>query len=126
VEEGLHFFSPAKKMGRDWQPYRTELLTHVMTTRKTKAKKPSKPPLAIRTFSLTTKNDSLLSEIAGTASDSLGWTVSSSAIVRALLEFAGEQGSDWLTQEIISRVEKEIATGRVWGTKKEISPTIII
>lgn len=88
-----------------------------MATRKTKAKKLSKPPLVIRTFSLTTANDTLLSEIAGTASDSLGWTVSSSAIVRALLGFVEEQSSAWTATEIISRVEKEIDTGRVWGRK---------
>jgi hypothetical protein len=91
-----------------------------MATRKPKPKKPSKPPLAIRTFALTADNDTLLSEIAGTASDALGWTISSSAVVRALLGFVGEQSSEWTAREIISRVEGEITAGRVWGTKKEI------
>ena len=94
-----------------------ELLTHFMATRKTKAKKPSKPPLVIRSFSLTTKDDALLSEIAGAASDRLGWTVSSSAVVRALLGFVGEQGSAWTVTELFPRIEQEIAAGRVWGTK---------
>ena len=88
-----------------------------MATRKPKAKKPVKPPLVIRSFSLTPKDDMLLSEIAGAASDRIGWTVSSSAVLRALLGFAGEQGSSWTAKEIVSRVEREIAAGRVWGTK---------
>lgn len=88
-----------------------------MATRKTTAKKRSKPPLVIRTFSLTADHDAVLGEIAATASDHLGWTVSSSAIVRALIGFMGEQGLSWTSREILPRIDQEISAGRVWGTK---------
>jgi hypothetical protein len=89
-----------------------------MATRKLNAKKPAKPPLVIRAFSLTTKHDTLLSEIAGAASDRLGWTISGSAVVRALLSFTDSQDSGWISQELFPRIEQEIDAGRVWGTKK--------
>jgi hypothetical protein len=89
-----------------------------MAPRKPTAKKPRKPPLAIRTFSLTPQNEESLAEIATAASDRIGWTVSNSAVVRALLSFADSQDTGWLSQELFPRIEREIAAGRVWGTKK--------
>lgn len=89
-----------------------------MATRKSKEKKQRKTPLIIRTFAITAENDESLENLAVMASDRLGWKVSSSAIMRALLAFVGEQGETWIAREILSRIEDEIAKGRVWGTKR--------
>jgi hypothetical protein len=102
----------AKKPTRN--PPTHELTTHRITATKTNLKK---PPLVIRSVTLTEANEQTLENLKQTASDMLGQTVSSSALIRALLRFAEQQPSSWGAQQLHSLIEQEIAQGRVWGTK---------
>ena len=79
---------------------------------------PKKEAFIIRSFTLTTTTDETLKRLSGEASDQLGWTVSGSAIMRALLRYAGEQPSRWASSQLFPFVEREIAGGVVWGKKK--------
>jgi hypothetical protein len=89
-----------------------------MATRKPKRKRPE-PPNVIRTHSLTPADVSTLERLGGEASDALGWTVSSSAVVRALVRHAEKQPASWEREELFPLVEKEIQSGVVWGSKKQ-------
>jgi hypothetical protein len=94
---------------------RLELLTHFMARKKTKQKKEA---FVIRSFTLTTLTEETLKRLSGEASDHLGWTVSGSAIMRALLRYTEEQPSSWASSQLFPFVEREIAGGVVWGKKK--------
>jgi hypothetical protein len=87
-----------------------------MTTRKPRRKK-VEPPNVIRTHSLTPSDVDTLERLAQDAGDALGWTVSSSAIVRALVRYVGKQGADWRQEELFPLVEAEIQSGVVWGSR---------
>ena len=90
-----------------------------MATRKTATKKTTvQKPTTIRAFSLMTANLDTLDVFAQDASDLLGWRVSSSAIVRALIRHADRRGAAWLRENILPLLEDEIAGCTVWGTKK--------
>ena len=80
--------------------------------------KPKKEPFLIRSFTLTAPTEQTLQRLSGEASDLLGWTVSSSAIMRALLRHAEQQPQDWTTSQLFPFIEREIASGVVWGKKK--------
>src|SRR5690349_5028685 len=43
------------------------------------------------------------------ASDTLGWTVSSSAVIRALIQYVGQRPSEWAAAEIRPLIEQETA-----------------
>jgi hypothetical protein len=89
-----------------------------MATRKTAKKKPPAPRLTIRSLSLTTEDATALDQLAQDASDYIGWTVSSSAIVRVLIRHADRQGIGWLKEHLAPLIEREIQGGTVWGRKK--------
>jgi len=80
--------------------------------------KPKRRPLVIRSLTLTHDADETLQRLSQNASDYLGWTVSGSAIVRALLRQAAQQSSPWMTTQLSPFIEKEISSGVVWGKKK--------
>lgn len=80
---------------------------------------PKKEPLVIRTHSLTKETDRFLQRIHQEASDVLGWTVSSSAVVRALLQIASQQPASWNTTVLFPVIDREISEGFVWGSKKK-------
>ena len=80
---------------------------------------PKKEPLVIRAHSLTRDTDRFLQQLRHEASDALGWTVSSSAIVRALLQVASQQPSSWIATALFPVIDREIAEGFVWGRKKK-------
>jgi hypothetical protein len=61
-------------------------------------------------------DEAILTRLAGDASDYIGRRVSGSAIVRALLRFADEQGTVWAREQIFTFVEQEMGTGVAWGT----------
>lgn len=86
-----------------------------MASKKTEAKKEA---FCIRSFTLTTPTDETLKRLSREASDYLGWTVSSSAIMRALLRYIEEQPSSWAVSQVFPFVEQEISSGIVWGKKK--------
>ena len=81
-------------------------------------KTPLKEPLKVYTVKLTPAAADLLLHLGQDASDALGWTVSSSAVVRALIQHAGQQSAAWATAALHPLIEQEIAAGRVWGSKK--------
>ena len=81
-------------------------------------KSPPKEPLKVYSVKLTPAAAELLLHLGQDASDALGWTVSSSAVIRALIQHAGRQPSEWAATMLYPIIEQEIAQGRVWGSKK--------
>lgn len=80
--------------------------------------KPKKEAFLIRSFTLTPTTAETLQRLSRDASDALGWTVSSSAIMRALLRYAEQQPQNWTTSHLFPFIEYEIASGIVWGKKR--------
>jgi hypothetical protein len=73
----------------------------------------------IRSLTLTPAADIALHQLGQEASDELGWKVSSSAIVRALLQQAKQQGPQWARDTLFPLIEKELESGVVWGNRKK-------
>jgi hypothetical protein len=67
---------------------------------------------------LTPVAEEILQHLSQEATDRLGWTVSSSAVIRALIQYAGQESPARVVEIIHPLIEKEIAQGRVWGSKK--------
>ena len=80
---------------------------------------PKKQPLFPRTFTLSRNDDHLLQQLSQDASDALGWTVGSSAVIRALLQYVGQQPPSWVSATLHPLIEQEIAKGLFWGSKKK-------
>ena len=76
-----------------------------------------KQPLVVRSHTLTQGADTILRQLSQNASDALGWTVGSSAIVRALLQYVEQQPAAWATATLHPLIEQEIANGLFWGRK---------
>jgi hypothetical protein len=87
-----------------------------MATRKPKV---TKQPLLIRTHTLTHNTHRALGQLSQEATDTLGWTVSNSALVRALIRYAIQQPQGWKTEALFPLVEQEIEAGTLWGSKKK-------
>jgi hypothetical protein len=81
--------------------------------------KPQKPFLVVRSHTLTREADILLQQLNQEASDALGWTVGSSAVIRALLRYVAQQPTAWASATLHPLIEKEIARGIFWGSKKK-------
>jgi hypothetical protein len=79
---------------------------------------PLKRSLFIRTHTLTEENERTLQRLSHEASDVMGWTVSNSAVVRALLRYTTQQPSSWISTTLAPLIEQEMQTGIVWGSKK--------
>jgi hypothetical protein len=88
-----------------------------MATRQKKT--PSKQPLKVQTIKITPAEEEILRHLGQEASDRLGWTISNSTIVRALIQYAGHQPPAWLALALFPPIEQEIAAGRVWGYIKK-------
>lgn len=80
---------------------------------------PQDEPLKVVSVKLTPALEQTLRRLSQETSDRLGWTVSSSAVLRALVAYAGEQPPAWTSTELHPLIEVEIAGGRVWGSKKQ-------
>ena len=80
---------------------------------------PKKHPLFPHTFTLSQDADHLLQRLSQEASDALGWTVGSSAVIRALLQYIAQQPPTWASTSLHPLIEQEIASGTFWGTKKK-------
>jgi hypothetical protein len=74
--------------------------------------------LKVVTLKLTPTGEQVLQRLGQDASDTLGWTVSSSAMLRALLAYVEQQPPSWVSSALYPFVEQEITQGRVWGSKK--------
>jgi hypothetical protein len=97
-------------------PQRDEIIIHSMA----RPKKPSiqeKPEFSIHTVSLTPDVVATLQRLSQDASDFLGRTVSSSAIVRALVRQIDQQGPP-AADALFLLIEKEMKGGVIWGKKR--------
>ena len=89
-----------------------------MAIKKTIRKKALPRPSLIRTHSLTAGDLKILQQISQDASDLLGWTVSGSAVVRALLRYADQQGEGWSRKQLFPLIENELVRGTMWGHRR--------
>jgi hypothetical protein len=87
-----------------------------MASRKTKGKK---EPLVVRSFTLTPTLDKTLKRISQDVTDYTGWTVSTSALIRALVRYAEHQGDGWAMSELFPFIEQELNAGVIWGSRKK-------
>jgi hypothetical protein len=94
-------------------------MRYYLTTMARLKKTPPAEPLKVCSVKLTLAAERTLQQISQDASDALGWTVSSSAMIRALIRQAGKQPPAWAASEVHPLIEEEIAQGRVWGSKKQ-------
>lgn len=86
-----------------------------MATRKTY---PQKEALFIRSHSLTFSTEAVLKRIRQDATDVIGRTVSTSAVERALLRYAEQQGMTWVRERLYPLIEQEMESGIHWGKIK--------
>jgi hypothetical protein len=73
----------------------------------------------IRSLTLTPVADEVLHQLGEEASDELGWKVSGSAVARALLLHAKQQGPEWARVMLFPLIERELESGVVWGNRKK-------
>jgi hypothetical protein len=92
-------------------------LRYYLTIRARTKKTAPMESLHVCTVKLTPTTRQVLSQLSQEASDRLGWTVSKSALLRALLTYAEQQPAAWVATALVPLVEQEIAHGRVWGKK---------
>jgi hypothetical protein len=85
-------------------------------------KTPPKELLYVSAIKITAADASTLDRIAQDASDSIGWSVSRSAVVRALIRSTDRQDGPWVIEQLFPLVEQEIQGGTVWGTKQRSRP----
>jgi len=90
-----------------------------MAARKKKQPVPPPPKADVRTaFVLTADTDEVLSQLRQQAKDELGRTISSSAIIRAVMTFVGNQGPLWAREQLLPLIEQELSSGVKWGKPK--------
>ena len=61
----------------------------------------------------------MLEEVSQEASEALGRTIGTSAIVRALIQYAARQPTLWVAATLFPFIQEEIESGLVWGRKKK-------
>jgi hypothetical protein len=93
-----------------------EIITHPMARTK-KSLRQERPALFPHTFTLAPDVVETLQRLCRDASDFLGRSVSSSAIVRALVRQIDQQGPP-AADALFLLVEKELKGGVMWGKKK--------
>jgi hypothetical protein len=76
------------------------------------------PHFSVRTISLAAEEVALLRRLSQEASDFLGRTTSSSAVIRALLRQIGKQGPP-AADALFVEIERELKDGVMWGNKKK-------
>ena len=85
-----------------------------------RTKKPptqEKPQFSIHTISLTDGEVKVLGRLNQEASDFLGRTISSSAVIRALLRQIGKQGPAE-ADALFIEIEEELKAGMRWGKQR--------
>jgi hypothetical protein len=78
----------------------------------------NKEPILVRSHSLTPTTETILKWLSQDASDYIGRSVSSSAVVRALARYADQQSHTWLREILFPLIEQELSTGTRWGKTK--------
>jgi hypothetical protein len=94
------------------------LLTHHIPTTKSKPKN----PFLIRSYAIAEHTEQTLEQLKQAATDAIGRPISSSAVLRALVRYLGQQPSSWIAKQIHPLLEQEIEQGRLWGTKGKTVP----
>lgn len=87
--------------------------------RKKSLPKRQRHAFVVRSLTLTPAADIALHQLDQEASDLLGWKVSSSAVTRALLLYAKQQGPTWAKDSLFPLIEKELESGVVWGNRRK-------
>jgi hypothetical protein len=77
-----------------------------------------RPAFFPRSITLTPAVDDILQSFSQDAKDYMGRAVGSSAILRALVHYADQQGEQWLRSQIFPLIEQELSAGIMWGKKK--------
>jgi hypothetical protein len=77
-----------------------------------------KQPLHVHSIVLTPPDAETLQQLSQEASDFTGYRISASAIVRALVRYAGQQGEAWARERLFPFVEQELNAGVRWGKKQ--------
>jgi hypothetical protein len=83
-----------------------------------KAIRHAKSDLSIHTFTLAPDVMKTLQRLSRDASDFVGWPISSSAIVRALVRQVNQQADQYgpaFVERLFLQVEKELKAGVKWG-----------
>jgi len=79
-----------------------------------------KEPLVVRSCTLTPSLDkATVKQVAQEAGDALGWTISTSALVRSILHYVEQQPASWALSYVFPLIEKELSAGVIWGSKKK-------
>jgi hypothetical protein len=81
-------------------------------------KRPAKPPFLFHSLTLTEQDNVILRSLGQDARDCIGRAVSTSAIMRALIRYAGQQSEAWAREHLFPIVEQEMNAGVLWGGKK--------
>jgi hypothetical protein len=91
-----------------------------MTRVKPKSKKslPQKPPLQVKTITITQADQDTLDRLSRDLTDYTGRAISGSAVIRALIRHTGYQPYDWVLSELAPIVEEEMGAGVLWGKRK--------
>lgn len=96
------------------------MATPTQPTRKKRAPAPSKPrareALQIHSMSLTPTAAGVLTSLASEASDRIGRSISTSAVLRAILTLVEQRIP---AREIFETIEREVGSGRLWGSTTE-------
>lgn len=86
---------------------------------RTKKPLPSQQPKSsIHSINLADEEVLLLQQLSQEASDFLGRTISSSAVVRALIRQIGKQGPS-AADALFIEIERERKAGKLWGGKRK-------
>jgi len=84
--------------------------------RKPTLRKRAPASLKIHSVSLTPADADLLATLAQQATDEIGRSISTSAVLRGILRLVGKKMLP--TPVIIEAIEEEIQAGRIWGTTR--------
>jgi hypothetical protein len=77
-----------------------------------------KPAFFPGSITLTSDVGDILQNFSQDAKDFTGRAVGRSAILRALVRYAQQQGDQWMREQIFPLIEKELEAGIMWGKKK--------
>lgn len=78
---------------------------------------PEPSPSSIHSITLAEEEATVLKRLSQEASDFLGRTISSSAVVRALLRQIGKQDPG-VIDALFLEIERELKAGKLWGKKR--------
>jgi len=78
----------------------------------------ARPAFFSRSITLPLDVEETLRGFSQDAKDFTGRAVGRSAVLRALVHYADQQGEQWVREQIFPLIEKELNAGVMWGKKK--------